>query len=486
MKYLGIWDFIWLPIYLLIIHYIADRVPRNRIDEHPEYEYYKRGFLAKIYGGLAFAFIYIFYYDGGDTTAYWKDAGRLAALITTEPVCFLRILSGDLSMQWFYCFDLSNGTPLHFLRDPQAYAVTRFSSLFYFASVDSFLGCTILVSWVSFGGIWRLYRVFCEEYPELRKELAIAFLFIPSVVFWGSGIMKDTFTFTAACWMTSSVYGLVLKRRDVFWNTIYVMFSSYVMISMKPYVFVALLPGIFIWIVFNRIQNIENQIVRVMSAPILLMVGLIGAAVVFSQASSSLGSYGSVDSIMERAVATQEDLKREAYKGNSFDIGTIDPSVGGMITKAPVAIFAGLFRPTLIDVRNPVMLISAIENTVLMIFLILILFRIGPLSFGRYVFSKPMILFSFSFAIIFSFAVGLTTANFGSLVRYKIPALPFFLASLYMIQFEKNKKVVRIFSEDDDSDNTGVKILTEKEFDPKKTQRPPFLPKPYGPSGEYK
>ena len=110
-----------------------------------------------------------------------------------------------------------------------------------------------------------------------------------------------------------------------------------------------------------------------------------------------------------------------------------------MISKTPVAIFAGLFRPTLLDVRNPVMLISALENTALMIFLLYILFKTGPIAFARYIFSKPMILFSFIFAMFFSFAVGLTTSNFGSLVRYKIPALPFFLASLYMIKYNKER-----------------------------------------------
>ncbi len=285
-----------------------------------------------------------------------------------------------------------------------------------------------------------MYLVFCEEYPSLKKELAIAILFIPSVIFWGSGIMKDTYTFTAVCWMTTAVYGLVLKRRNIVWNLIYAIFSAYVMISMKPYIFVALLPGCLIWIVFNRIQTIENQAMRIMAAPIIMMIGFIGAAGIFSQASSNLGDYGSVDSIMDRAIATQEDLRREAYAGNSFDIGTIDPSVTGMLSKAPVAVFAGLFFPTLIQVRNPMMLVSAIENTALMLFLIYMLFAIGPLSFIRHIFSNPMILFSFIFAIFFSFAVGLTTSNFGSLVRYKIPALPFFLASLYMIRYHRHGK----------------------------------------------
>ncbi|MBL4586776.1 MAG: hypothetical protein JKX84_06960 [Flavobacteriales bacterium] len=452
MKYVGIWDFIWVPFFLFLVHYFAKRTPRNHIDKNPAYKYYRTGFLAKIYGGLIFALIYAFYYEGGDTTAYWIDAGRLAALITTEPVCFTKILFGDLSVRWFYCFDLSQGPPLHFLRDPQAYAVTRFTSLFYFLSVDSFFGCTILISWLSFGGVWRLYMVFCEEYPKLTKELAIAFLFIPSVIFWGSGIMKDTFTFTAACWMTASVYGLLLKRRNVFWNSVYVLFAIYVMISMKPYVFVALLPGCLIWVVFNRIQRIQNQITRIMAAPIIMMVGFVGAAGIFSQATSNLGDYGSVDTILDRAVATQEDLKREAYEGNSFDIGTISPSIGGVVVKAPIAIFSGLFRPTLIEVRNPVMLISALENTALMLFLLYILFKVGPFGFVRYIFSKPMILFSFVFAIFFSFAVGLTTSNFGALVRYKIPALPFFLAALYMIKYNWERNRFGEFDEDEEEE----------------------------------
>jgi len=454
MKYIGIWDFIWVPIYLFMIHYFANRIPRNEIETKPHYKYYRNGLLAKVYGGLLFAVIYVFYYGGGDTTAYWIDAGRLASLVFSEPVCFVKILFGETTLHNFYCFDLGSNTPIHYLRDPQAYSVTRFTSIFQFLSVDSFFGCTILVAWVSFGGVWRLYQVFVEEYPKLQRELAIAFLFIPSVVFWGSGIMKDTYTFTAACWMTSSVYGLLLRQRNILSNTLYALFSAYVMISMKPYVFVALVPGILIWVVFNRIQRIENAMVRIAAAPAIGLVGLVGAVFIFSQASGGLGDYGSVDTIMEKAVATQEDLKRDAYEGNSFDIGTIDPSVAGMLGKAPVAIFAGLFRPTLLDVRKPLMLISAIENLVLMVFMIYIMFQVGVLSFIRLIVSKPMILFAFVFALFFSFAVGLTTSNFGSLVRYKIPALPFFAASLYMIRY--NRSVERFGEPDEESTSEGA------------------------------
>jgi len=365
----------------------------------------------------------------------------------------LDILFGDLSISNFYCFDLRTAHPFYFLKDPNSYAVTRFTSFFYFVTGKSFIGCTMLVSLICFSGVWRLYLVFCEEYPNLTKELAIAFLFIPSVLFWGSGIMKDSYCFAAVCWMTSSVYGLVLKKREVVLNLIYVVISAYIMIAIKPYVFVALLPGIFIWLIFNQIQRVENVIVRFLAAPIVIGVGIIGAAFILSQTASSLGEYGAVDSMLDKAIATQEDLKRDAYGQNSFDLGTIDPSLSGVLSKAPQAIFAGLFRPTLIDVRNVVMLLSALENTALMLFLLYILVKVGIIGFFRYVVSKPMILFSFVFALFFSFAVGLTTSNFGALVRYKIPAMPFFLASLYMIKYHVDEKKGVFSTVDSGEDN---------------------------------
>lgn len=439
MEYLGIWDFIMVPLFLVLAHYFSSRTYSKMIGKNPEYKYYRKGFLFKIYAGLAFGLVYAFYYGGGDTMIYWMDAKILNSMILTEPLCYLKIIFGDTRPTWFYCFDLSEYVPHHYLRDQQAYGVSRLSAPFALLSIDSFFGCTILVSWVCFGGIWRLYTVFVEEYPGLKKELAIAFLFIPSVAFWGSGIMKDTYTLTAACWMTSSVYGLFLKRRNVFWNLVYVALSAYVMVLMKPYIFVALLPGTLIWVVFNRIQKIQNQAVKVLSAPVIIMIGFVLGAGVFSQTAGQLQEYGSVDAIVNKAVATQEDLKRDAYEGNSFDIGVIDPSIGGMARMAPVAIFAGLFRPTVLDVKNPIMLISAVENTALMLFLLYMLYSVGVFSFAKYVFTKPMILFSLVFAVFFAFAVGLTTSNFGSLVRYKIPSVPFLLASLYMMRYSKQQ-----------------------------------------------
>ena len=48
----------------------------------------------------------------------------------------------------------------------------------------------------------------------------------------------------------------------------------------------------------------------------------------------------------------------------------------------------------------------------------------------------------FIFSITFAFAVGITTPNFGTLVRYKIQCMPFYIAMLFML-LDYKKSVVK-------------------------------------------
>ena len=50
----------------------------------------------------------------------------------------------------------------------------------------------------------------------------------------------------------------------------------------------------------------------------------------------------------------------------------------GMIGLAPAAIFTAIFRPLPWEIGSPMMIISAIENTLLILFFAFLLFRINP------------------------------------------------------------------------------------------------------------
>jgi len=421
-----------VPLLLGIIFIRAKRRQERDIEKNDAYRFYTKAIMFKVFMGLALASVYAFFYGGGDTINFWTDAEKTAGLISIDFSCFLRILSGDFSVSNYFCYTWETGRPMYMLRDPQSFTIAQLVIIPYLLTIKAFFGCTVLVSWIAFGGVWRLYMVFVQEYPQLKKEMAICVLFIPSVVFWGSGILKDTFTFTAVCWMTYAVYNLLIRRTNMAWSVVYLVVSAWMLITVKPYIFVALLPGTVIWVVFKRIQGVTNPVIRILVAPIIMMIGAIGASFIFSQAASNLGDYGDVDTMLNKAVVTQQDLKQEYYGGNTFDIGNFEPTIPGVLSKAPIAIFSGLFRPMLWEAKSFFMIITAIENTAVLLFFIFMIFKVGPLRYVSGTLAEPMSMFGFVFTIFFSFAVGLTTANFGSLVRYKIPAMPFFLASIFI------------------------------------------------------
>lgn len=425
-------DIIIAPIILFLLISNANKIKNKNIGSNQAYEYYTTGLIAKILGGVAVTFIYLFYYGGGDTIEYWKSSVTLSKMFFHYPLVYFDIMAGNLTYLNFVHFN-TIGFP-YYWKDPTSYAVVRYTSVFSMLSFQTIIGTVMLVAWLSYKGVWKLYITFTEMYPRLHKELAIAILFIPSVLFWGSGVLKDTFTFGAACWFTYSFYNLAIKRRKIFPNIMALVVMTYIIISIKPYIFIALIPGCIIWLVFSRLQGISNPIIRFLAAPIIFMLSVVLAAFVFSSTSEFLGAYSSVDSIVNKAVVTQQDLKREAYEGNSFDIGDFEPTLPGMLSKSPQAITAGLFRPFIWEANNPVMFISGLENLILMLMFLFFFFRYNPFKFISSLFSEPMIIFSFSFAVFFAFAVGLTTSNFGSLVRYKIPAMPFFLACILIVR----------------------------------------------------
>lgn len=436
--YSGI-DFVTLPFYAALIFFYARRVQSQNQAENPLYRYYTRGLFTKLLAGFLVCLIYIFYYGGGDTIGYFESSCLMTRMLFLNQEVYFSVLSGNLSIENLNVYYTSDLCCPDYYKDPQSFAVVRFVSPLVLLSGFNYFAATALMALVSYGGIWRMFLLFNALFPGMERKLATAILFMPSVLFWGSAILKDTITFSALCWLTVSVYYVFIKPERRLYHFFTLAVAVYLIISIKPYIFVAILPGATIWILFNRIKNISNPIIRISVAPVIMLVGLAVSSLLFSTFSESLGDYGSVDKALNKAVVTKNDLTREAYGQNSFDIGEIDGSVSGLISKFPAAYMAGMFRPYLWDVTNPVMLMSALENTFLLLLVIRLLLRTGPGFFIR-VFSNPALIFCFIFTIFFAFALGLTTANFGALVRYKIPAIPFFLIIIFVLEAAKDQE----------------------------------------------
>jgi hypothetical protein len=290
--------------------------------------------------------------------------------------------------------------------------------------------------------MWKLYQTFLLEFPDLKREFAIACLFIPSCVFWGSGLMKDSFTLSAVGWFTYAFYHFFIKKQRKPSYGLYLFIAAFIILAIKPYIFFALLPGSILWLSNNVVKKINHGFVRFIATPIILSLGGITGYVALDNMGDNLGQY-KLDNVLDKAVVTQKDMKAEYYGGKTYDIGEFDASIGGVLSKAPVAIFAGIFRPGIWDVKNPVMFISSLENTYLLLLTLFLILKLKFFGFFSLIRKNPMVLFCMLFSIFFAFSVGLTVANFGSLVRLRLPELPFFVAGIFMLRhlYEKQSGV---------------------------------------------
>ena len=433
-------DFFFVPIFLVIVFIISNSIKKKNIGKHPEFRYFTKGIIAKIIGVAMFLVFYTLYYETGDTISYYEGARAI-----------VRILFNDFEKGYHILFDtespynsmssFNNETgrpPFYIFRDPKTFNVSRFSILFYFFGGGSLIISNILCALYSYIGIWKLFRLINSIYNKYTKELAYIILFMPSLIFWGSGIMKDSFVLGALCWLTSNFYNGLIKRKKIFQNTLLIIFNFFIIIKIKPYVALGVIPGMLLWLNANFINAVSSSFKRFILRPFVygLIIG-IGFLIFNNLSSLGLQEYENVDQTIEQAQVIQQDLLRsEQYGSNSYNIGSLDGTFSGMLKIAPTAIFTAIYRPLITEIGSPAMIIAAIENLILLVFTFLAIIKSNPIQLFKLISSQPLLIYCLIFTLIFGFGVGIASTNFGALVRYRIPLIPFYF-TIILILFKR-------------------------------------------------
>jgi hypothetical protein len=300
------WDWLLLPLYLLLIYTMALYFRKK---ENPLHAYFMPALFAKITGSIALCLIYVYYYTtGGDTLNYHDDSSALLKLLFHSPDDFLKVWLSPLSKETRSYFTSGTGY-LIYGNDANAFMVDRLLVPVKLLSFDSYIISSVLMAAISFTGVWKLYTVFCSYYPYLYKHFAVTVLFIPSVIFWGSGLLKDSWTLAAASWFCYAFFNIFIKRRSVLLNSVYLIIAVLLMVSIKPYIFLGLFPGAMLWASWSRLNNIKSKVMRVLVTPLVLLLGVGGGVMVWKISSPNMGQYSSLDSILNKAVEASTDLK---------------------------------------------------------------------------------------------------------------------------------------------------------------------------------
>jgi hypothetical protein len=428
-------DLIVTPLLITIVYVVA-YVVRPYVTDQINRKYFIPALTLRIVGALAVGFIYQFYYNGGDTFNYHTFGSRYMweAFVDSPLKGFQIFFYGPQKVDGVYEYT----SRILFLNDPGSFAIVRLAFLCDLITFSSYSATAVLFSIFSFIGMWMFFLTFYKMYPHLHKRLAIAAFFVPSVFFWGSGLLKDTITLAClgiAVYMTHQIF---IRNRITFLNVVLLPFVLFIIFKIKIYILLTFLPTAIVWILLSRLKNIRYTLVKFLLFPFVILGSISLAYLAILRTGEGSTKY-SVDNLAKTAQITAYDIRYYTGKdaGSGYSLGELDGSFASMLRLAPAAINVTLFRPYLWEVKNPLMLLAALEGFAFLIAVLYVIVIAKNLIF-KAIFN-PNVLFVFMFSIVFAFAVGVSTFNFGTLVRYKIPMLPFFVVMLVLTADYLNK-----------------------------------------------
>ncbi len=437
-------DFFVTPIFLTLIILVAYGV-RPFVTTQLTRRYFIPGLSVKLFGSIALGLIYQFYYGGGDTFTYFNLGSKyIYQAFHDKPILALKLIFAGRD----YATDtFEYATKIYTYGDLSSYFVVRMAGILDILTFHTYSATASLFAAISFSGLWALFNVFIRLYPARHLGIAIGIFFVPSVFFWGSGIMKDTITLGALGWATYSVYQIFMLRRQIPFNILILLIALFTIYSIKIYILLCFIPAAILWVFYSGISKVRNPLVKIMVAPVILsLAGLLGYYSMVKVGEDN--PRYDIDQLANTAQITAEWIHyvSEQQGGSAYNLGDFDYSPSGMLKKMPLAIWVTLYRPYLWESHNIVMLLSAFESLGLLIFTLFVLFKAGPVRSLRIIAAHPILTFCFVFAVVFAFAVGVSTYNFGSLVRYKIPMYPYFVAALFiMLGYAKSERKREVF-----------------------------------------
>lgn len=266
----------------------------------------------------------------------------------------------------------------------------------------SFLGCFLVFSFISYLGCLKLFDVIIDL-TDRKYNVSYLFLLLIGTHFWTVSIGKDALMFYAMCCLCYNIY--FDKPRSHY-------ILPFLLIGfIRIHILILLLVGGGISYVFTN-KKIKMQTKLIFAG---LVLGVLLFLIPFF--------------LKEIAVTNISDIEGKLQSSMNANVeggAGIDLKDSNLVVKW----FSYMFRPFVFEARNPMFLVSALENLVwLYIFFIII----RGLFFDKI--KTNYILWSYIGIILAcTLPLAYTLANFGISMRQKIMIFPFFLILFFIVK----------------------------------------------------
>jgi hypothetical protein len=264
--------------------------------------------------------------------------------------------------------------------------------------------------------------VFQPYLQNKQRGLWVAVYFIPSILLWTSGVLKESIMMFGLGMLCLSF----IKISDKFSYKYFLLllFSIVVLFISKMYILIAIIPGI-TSMYFLQKFGFKWALIKILLIHFVFLIIAFNLTV-FQYDFLHILSYKQQDFAVL--------INKVGNVGSLIQIPELEPTWISFVKNSPVALVNSFFRPHVFEAYSPFVLLSALENVMLVFFVMitLIFFKRKNIS------NTGLIALCFSFVIILFILSGLTTPVLGALVRYRAPALPFLLIGLLFL-FDKEK-----------------------------------------------
>lgn len=387
----------------------------------------------KVLAGLVLYLIYTRHYtyrNTSDALRFFDDANVVYKDIGKNPILYFKMMLGvDCDgPQYQHYYELMNNWTKEF--DYSLYndnrTIIRANMFMLLFSFGNYHVHTLILNFISFIGLIMLLKFLYNRSMINPLYLAFILFLTPSLLFWGSGVLKEGVLLFALGGLCFS-YNKALAKN--FTAVLYfVLFAALLLLS-KFYVFVAIIPSLLAMYLVQHFKKLSPFF-------IYLSLHILGFLFIIYG-----GKYLLNYDFLATISAKQEDFIDVAKLWNAtstVEIPLINNSVQNLIISLPQALTNSLFRPLFFDAKNAMMLISSVENA---FFIVLIALSIVYCNRKKV---NEVIYLSIFFTLTLGALIGWVTPVLGAIVRYKIPLLPFFaLIPVYFINFDRLPEFVK-------------------------------------------
>lgn len=386
--------------------------------------------ILKVVAGVGLGLLYQYYYTSGDTWTFYEDARHAAAMLRANPGEWINFF-------WFNDWSTVNQTlgssglnPLFMVK-----WVTALNLLTY----DNYWLASIYLSLLSFGGAWMLYQTIIHCFPNIKWEAALAILLIPSVVFWGSGVIKECLALGALFGLSACFVRWYVRMEITPGNVLIAAVSLWILWFLKYY-WLAVWLAVVIPLIAVKILALRSDWVKQHTALCWTMFCLL-AVVGISVLHPNFYYYRILTVVVDNyhaylTMSAPEDV---------IQFSSLEPTLLSMAINAPWAIISGFFRPFVWEASTIFQVMSGFESLVLMGLGLMALVR-----FKRWIKEfHELHLAVLVYLIILAAFLAFSTPNFGSLSRYRIGFTPFLWLVLLVtsgVVLHLPNKIQRVFN----------------------------------------